>query len=200
MALTATLAEGLDQYGVGPKLRALRTMKKMGLVQVAQHAGLSPALISKIERSKMYPTLPTLLRIAQVFSVGLDYFFTQKPPTISVVRKKDRERLPERLDGQSSTYHFEPLDFTAKDRELSAYVAEFEPSSVDDIRLHRHDGAEFLFVLEGTLGLYVEDREITLNTEDAASFDAERMHGYRRIGRMRRRALAVISRRTQGKT
>ena len=104
---------------------------------------------------------------------------------MAVVRKADRQRSSETLDDQSSTYHFEPLGFTAKEQELRAYVAEFEPSSVNDVKLHRHDGAEFLFVLEGALGLYVEDGETTLKAEDAAYFDAGRMHGYRRIGRKR---------------
>ena len=60
----------------------------MGLVELGQHAGLSPALLSKIERGKMFPTLPTLLRVALVFSVGLDHFFGggRKRPALAVVR------------------------------------------------------------------------------------------------------------------
>lgn len=194
MALSETLVEGLDQYAVGPKLRALRTKKKMGLVDLATHSGLSAGLISKIERSKMYPTLPTLLRLAQVFSVGLEHFFTPDASPVHVVRRKERQRFPDNPDGPRSSYHFESLDFTAPDRRISSYLAEFEPAAIDDVKLHRHDGVEFLFVLEGTLGLYIEDRETTLDAEDAAYFDAGQMHGYRRIGRKRCRALAVVSR------
>ena len=59
----------------------------MGLVELGKHTGLSAALLSKLERDKLYPTLPTLLRIAMVFSVGLDYFFTdeRKRHVVSVV-------------------------------------------------------------------------------------------------------------------
>ena len=72
--LTSTLAEGLKSYFIGEKLRALRLRKKMGLVELGSHTGLSPALLSKIERGKLFPTLPTLLRIAMVFSVGWSSF------------------------------------------------------------------------------------------------------------------------------
>ena len=75
MALTTTLTNGLDRYEVGPKIRELRAKKKIRLVELGRHTGLSAALLSKIERGKMYPTLPTLWRIADVFSVGLEYFF-----------------------------------------------------------------------------------------------------------------------------
>jgi transcriptional regulator with XRE-family HTH domain len=73
--LTSTLRDGLDSYAIGPKLRELRLKKKMGLVELGQHTSLSPAMLSKIERGRLFPTLPTLLRIALVFGVGLDYFF-----------------------------------------------------------------------------------------------------------------------------
>ena len=90
-----TIDEGLRPYQIGPKLRALRLKKSMGLVELGKHTGLSAALLSKLERDKLYPTLPTLLRIAMVFSVGLDYFFTdeRKRHVVSVVRKGERIRL-----------------------------------------------------------------------------------------------------------
>ena len=68
--LSETLVEGLDQYAIGDKLRELRLKKKIGLIELGEHSGLSPAMISKIELGKLYPTLPTLLRLALVFSVG----------------------------------------------------------------------------------------------------------------------------------
>ena len=68
--LTETLAVGLGSYGIGAKIRALRTKKKLSLEQLGEHTDLSAGLLSKIERGKLIPTLPTLLRIALVFGVG----------------------------------------------------------------------------------------------------------------------------------
>src|SRR5690349_2097770 len=96
--LSDTLDEGLRRYKIGAKIRTLRANKKLGLVQMGEHTGLSPALLSKIERGNLFPTLPTLLRIAMVFGVGLDHFFTEdaERPTVAVTRKKERLRLPDR--------------------------------------------------------------------------------------------------------
>ena len=49
-------------------------------------------MLSKIERGQLFPTLPTLLRIALVFSVGLEYFFagSRDNPVVGIVRRKDR--------------------------------------------------------------------------------------------------------------
>ena len=179
MPLNETLTEGLDQYAVGQKIRDLRVGKKLGLVELGRHTGLSAALLSKIERGKMYPTLPTLLRIALVFGVGLDHFFSQDTRVFSVVRRKERKRFPERADVGRVAYHFESLDFPAKERRFSAYLADFQPSAVDDVRLHRHQGAEFIHVLEGKLGLYIREHETVLEQGDSVYFDASQQHGYR---------------------
>ena len=56
-----TVEEGLKPYAIGEKLRTLRLRKSMGLVQLGQHTGLSPAMLSKLERGRLFPTLPTLL-------------------------------------------------------------------------------------------------------------------------------------------
>jgi transcriptional regulator with XRE-family HTH domain len=90
----------LETYGIGPRIRGLRTKKGLSLVQLGEHTGLSAGLLSKIERSQLIPTLPTLLRVAQVFGVGLEHFFVDsgEQPAVTVVRKKDRLRLPERPD------------------------------------------------------------------------------------------------------
>ena len=45
--LSPTLREGLKAYAVGPKIRAIRLKKKMGLVELGRHTGLSPAMLSK---------------------------------------------------------------------------------------------------------------------------------------------------------
>ena len=45
--LSATLKSGLGDYDIGGKIRTLRLKKKMGLVELGKHTGLSPALLSK---------------------------------------------------------------------------------------------------------------------------------------------------------
>src|SRR6188472_3717204 len=141
--LSKTLQEGLSDYGIGDKLRTLRLKKKMGLVELGRHTGLSPALLSKIERGLLFPTLPTLLRIALVFGVGLEHFFIEgvDRPSIAVVRKKDRLSLPDRPGADPPSYLFESLDFPVADRRMEAYYAEF-PLHSKPSELHRHDGAE----------------------------------------------------------
>src|SRR6476659_341111 len=142
--LSTTLQEGLSEYAIGAKIRALLLKKKMGLVELGQHTGLSPALLSKLERGRLFPTLPTLLRIALVFAVGLEYFFAgaRDKPVIGVVRRRDRLRFPDKPGTRDPSYVFESLDYPATERRLSAYYAEFLPVATDKLRWHDHLGGE----------------------------------------------------------
>jgi transcriptional regulator with XRE-family HTH domain len=182
--LTPTLEEGLAAYSIGEKLRALRLRKKMGLAELSAHTELSPALLSKLERGRIFPTLPTLLRIAMVFSVGLDYFFRDDDDRqrLAIVRRAERQSFPDDPSGEAVSYYFESLDFAAVERKLNAYMATFEPIGLERARPHAHDGAEFIYVLGGQLALHVGDEDATLEAGDAVYFDSSRPHSYRRVG------------------
>lgn len=178
-----TISQGLARYSIGEKLHTLRLRKSMGLVELSKHTGLSAGLLSKLERGKLFPTLPTLLRIALVHGVGLEHFFTEeRKGRVSIVRKQERVRLPARPGVQDAPYHLEYLDSRATDRKLSAFVAEFEENPQEKLRPHQHDGVEFLYVMKGSLTLRIGNEEFPLDAKDAIYFDSGVQHSYRRRG------------------
>jgi transcriptional regulator with XRE-family HTH domain len=193
--LSATLENGLKHYAIGEKLRALRLRKKMGLAELGRHTGLSPALLSKLERGRLFPTLPTLLRIALVFSVGLEHFFTdeRKRHVVAIVRKKDRIRLPEKPGARAPAFFFESLDFPATERKFNVYRADFQVVPAEKVAAHAHPGVEFLYVMRGTLALRIREEEHLLAAGDSIYFDSSLPHSYRRHGRQPCAAIVVTS-------
>ena len=193
--VSKTIEDNLRPYQIGPKLRALRLKKSMGLVELGKHTGLSPALLSKLERDKLYPTLPTLLRIALVFSVGLDYFFTdeRKRHIVSVVKKDERIKLPDRPGTTEVAYYFESLDFKSNERRTNAYLAEFEPIAEEKLKPHQHPGSEFLHVTKGKLGLRIGMDDYELDAGDSIYFDPNVPHTYRRLGKQPCQAMIVTA-------
>ncbi len=179
-----TISEGSGRYSIGEKLRSMRLRKSMGLVELGKHTGLSAALLSKLERGKLFPTLPTLLRIAMVFGAGLEYFFTdeRKHRVVGVVRKEERVRFPERPGAQDVQYYFECLDYRATERKLSAFLADFQEAPVEKVKPHHHPRVEFLYVLKGSLAIKIGSEEFLLEAEDAIYFDSAVLHSYRRRG------------------
>ena len=193
--MNKTIIDGLKPYGVGEKIRALRLKRSMGLAELGKHTGLSPAMLSKLECGKLFPTLPTLLRIAMVFSVGLDYFFTdeRKRHVVAIVRKKERLRFAEKMGGSEAAYHFESLDFPANQRKFNAFLADFEAGPSDRIKLHQHAGVELLYGLRGKLDLTIGSDLYSLGAGDSIYFDSGVRHGYRRASRHAATALVVTA-------
>lgn len=192
--LSETLTTGLEGYAIGPKIRRLRLRRKLGLVQLGEHTGLSPALLSKLERGHIFPTLPTLLRIAMVFGVGLEHFFKgdSERPVHAVVRKADRIRLPDRPGQKVPAYYFESLDYPVSERKLNGYYVEIEAED-DPSEPHEHAGAEIIFVLRGELVLNLEGDDFTLQEGDSMYFDSNHPHSYRRNGPSPCAAVVVVT-------
>ena len=176
-----TVQRVLSSYDLGRKLKQLRMRKKIGLVDLGKHTGLSASMLSQLENGKLIPTLPTLARVAMVFDVGLDHFFADRKrrSLFSVVRAGERMRFPDRADSPSPAWFFECLAFSTQEKSLQAYLTSFEPRPAEAVLDHVHDGAEFIFVLQGELGVHYADEETILNAGDSVYFDASHPHGYR---------------------
>jgi transcriptional regulator with XRE-family HTH domain len=164
-------------YGIGEKIRALRREKKMGLVELGRHSGLSAALLSKIETGKLIPPLPTLLRIAMVFSVGLDYFFADDGRKNKVVVSKG--------DGSSDRVLI-PED---PERKLEAELRSFAsvPSQISAVRT----GTAMLYLLSGGLTATVAGEQWELSEGDSMTFPLQLEHALRAAGDPAR-ALVVL--------
>ena len=131
---------------------------------------------------RLFPTLPTLLRIALVFSVGLEFFFagSRDQPLVAVVRKRDRVALLDRPGARPAAYRFASLDYPATERRFNSFYAEFFPVAPVHLRPHDHPGVEFIYTLQGTLSVHLGDVEHVLQPGDSMYFDATVPHASRR--------------------
>lgn len=175
--------ESLRPYAIPEKLRMLRLRRSMGLAQLAEHSGFSAAMLSRLENGKLVPTLPTLTRIAMVFNVGLDYFFTdpRKRHIAVVSRRAERRAFPSDPKSAPVPWHFETLDFRANDRKLNGFLAHFHSLPAETIKPHFHRGVELIYLIEGELEMTIGVDKFHLCPGDAVYFDAMQKHIYRSL-------------------
>ena len=64
-------------YHFGEKLRTVRERKGYTLKVVATQAGVSESLVSQIERNRVSPAIDTLLALADVLDINLEYLFEE---------------------------------------------------------------------------------------------------------------------------
>lgn len=177
---------------IGERIKRLRLKKSMGLVELGKHTGLSASFLSQLETGRVVPTLRNLARIAMVFSKDLSYFFETDPAALfRIHRRKERVRLPQ-TGVETPAYFFESLGYMVPDRHMDPYFAEFVPLTREmEARAHMHPGYEFLYVLEGELGMHHGDQECTLEAGDAVYFDSSTPHSYKCAGKKAAEAIIV---------
>jgi transcriptional regulator with XRE-family HTH domain len=179
--LSETLKQELARYGIGEKVRAMRWQRKMRLVELAKRTGLSPALLSKIERGNSVPSLPALCLIASAFEVKLSHFFPkpQHRPA-AVTRRRERIRFPESMDVAEPAYEFECLNFPVSGPKIHCYRADFNKTAQP--HFHAHEGLEFLYLTSGELSISLTTEEFTLKEGDSMYFDSGIPHSYQQLG------------------
>jgi len=77
----------LARYAIGTRLRHTRLMRGSRLKDVADAAGCSESLVSKIENNKIEPSLQVLHKLCLVLNIGLGELFTRQEEDAPVVTR-----------------------------------------------------------------------------------------------------------------
>ena len=84
-------------YHFGEKIRSVREKKHLTLKTVALQAGVSESLVSQIERNRVSPAIDTLLSLANVLDINLEYLFEEynRRRPVSIIRSGERRTINE---------------------------------------------------------------------------------------------------------
>jgi transcriptional regulator with XRE-family HTH domain len=187
---------------IGPKLRQAREHKNMSVRGLARYVGVSPSLVSQIERGRVMPSVGTLYSIANELGLVVDDLFTGAQPR----RKNERADMavadvanPVLKSGQRKVIkladgvRWERLTPTPdKDVEFLVVVYEVGAESCPKDALIRHGGKEYAYVLSGRLGIKIGFEEFELGQGDSIAFDAQMPHRLWTVGKEPAEALWVV--------
>jgi transcriptional regulator with XRE-family HTH domain len=163
---------------LGRRIRAERERAGVSVRALARSIGVSPSLLSQVERGLAQPSVGTLWAIVRELDLSLDSLFAdgdgaggQEDGRADVQRAGDRRAIDlaggvrwERLT-QGADAH---VDF--------AHVT-YEPGGDSGaVPLASHAGREYGYVLEGRLRIQVGDEEIELGPGDAIRFGSRTPH------------------------
>jgi transcriptional regulator with XRE-family HTH domain len=167
---------------IGDRLRAARTDRRMSLRVLADRVGVSPSLISQVERGRARPSVNTLYTMARELEVSLDelLFVDARPsphvstaelgpitPSQPVQRAGDRKSI--RL---ASGVTWERLTTESIPKVDFLYVTyEVGGASSPEHEFQRHGGQEWGYVLSGRLGVTVGFDDHLLGPGDAIALD-----------------------------
>lgn len=158
---------------IGDKIKALRKSKGLTLKEIAEQTNLSISFLSQVERMKSSLTLESLKKISEVLEVNPSYFFSENdreeensPVIRGIINEKDL-----------SFNHFIYKDLSSNRSNLpfSPILVVLHPGE-NNGKPFSHNGVEFLFVLEGTLTVLVQDDEYELKPYDSTIINSKDLH------------------------
>ncbi len=194
--MSYSTTEELRRLGIGKIICSLREEKEIPLEELAEQVNITPTLLSQIETDVIPPTLATLLNVARILEVGVDYFFTQN----EVVEKLELTRSNERLtvaksresDQARMTYNYQALSYRLKDKRLEPFLVEFDSTIEENLVPLSHEGEEFCFCLEGDIEFITDEKRIILKAGDSLHFYSHVPHVLRGLGPGTPRAVFVL--------
>lgn len=159
------------EHVVRTRLRSLRTTLGLSLDDLAARTNLSPSTISRVETGKRTISLDVLLPLAAGLQVGLDALLDVSTDDDVVIRP-----TPSRMEGRTTWMLSRPGVSTV------AVKMRIEPTRTR-VQQRVHPGHDWLFVLSGRIRLSLGERDITVETGEAAEFATMTPHAFAAIGR-----------------
>jgi transcriptional regulator with XRE-family HTH domain len=163
---------------LGTRLRQLRRTRGVSLADVAEGTGISPSFLSMVEKGKSDITISRLMRLVHWFGVSVADL-VQEPNTAPVqIVRADSSRSVRLADERISIQMLAPDGHHAMLPVINVYE---EGGGMADPT--RHDGEEFVHVLEGRVELTVGSAEpIVLEPGDSAYYRSDVPHSFRNAG------------------
>ena len=179
------------EFMIGEQIRALRRIKGLTLQQVSEATGVSIGYLSQIERNRSQLPIGTLKKIADLFGVHMNWFF--QPEVLGPPEERDfivRAMRRRKMSFTGTGIHEELLSPNLNGP-LEMLLSTIEPGSDSDF--YSHDGVEAGFLVEGTLELWIGDRNFILDKGDSFSFKSSTPHRFANPGTTPAQVVWVIT-------
>jgi len=171
-----------------PGLKIQRLRKKLGLdrLELANQTGLNDETLERIEQGKEIPSVGAILQISRVLGMDASGLLTETE------KKSLRKSKKESYDKRSRSYAYKTLSSGAAAMHLKAFQVTIEPLQDHEMVEYRHEGEEFIFVLEGEVDVTVGENKHHLKTGKSLHFNSSSPHMLRNPGAEKTTLVVVL--------
>jgi transcriptional regulator with XRE-family HTH domain/archaellum biogenesis ATPase FlaH len=154
---------GID---MGQRLRELRLKRSFSQTELARLVGVTPSTISQVESNLIFPSVPALLKMAEVLHVEVSAFFKDRLDSRHVVFRAHEAmevRLPQFSEEDIQVRSLSSADFH---RQGEPYLIEIPPNHTLSSHFFFHKGHEIGYLLSGTLEMKLGAETYTVQAGD----------------------------------
>lgn len=182
-----------DNNAVGNGIRRYRLRKKWSLKELGERSGMPISTLSKVENGQMSLRLEKLMAVCQALDIDVMQLVSpeESDAPLKLVtgrRSITRQKHAIVIKGENSSYEHHANELSS--RMMSPAIIEIYPGRTPD--LIKHQGEEFIYVLEGRVEAITEFYEPTiLEVGDSIYIDSTMAHNVRALDDKPARVLNV---------
>ncbi len=162
------------QINLGQHLKELRTQRGMSQIELSKHVGVTPSTISQVENNQIYPSLPALIKMSEILSVDVSYFFKEDLDAEREVVFPESGATPMPIPGLSkskiSSKLLSPVGFESQ---VEPYLIEIPSKTKLSEHFYTHKGEEMGYLISGELILSFEQKKQTVHAGDTVYLTKE---------------------------
>jgi transcriptional regulator with XRE-family HTH domain/KaiC/GvpD/RAD55 family RecA-like ATPase len=156
-----------SRIDLGMRLKELRSKRGLSQTELAKLVGVTPSTISQIESNLIYPSLPALLKIADILSIDVSSFFHESAEIANRVVFPISEAVDIRFsdlpEDSIQAKLLTPLDL---DPRAEPYLLEIPPKKTLPSHFFIHKGEEIGYLLNGRLQMKMQKAVHTVRSGD----------------------------------
>ena len=192
-------AHPVSRIDVGSRLKELRTLQGLSQSDLARQVGVTASTISQVEGNLIYPSVPALLKLAEVLGVEVGQLFQET----RLIQRKIHFTAGDAMEIRSTDFpqalvagkRLLPLNM---DTDAEPFLIEVLPGSTLQSHFFAHKGQEFGYLLSGRLHLTVNSTDYTLKPGDLIYLTSETPGQWINSGKETARLLWVNIKQTPG--
>lgn len=188
-----SLADAMDETKSGPsgsdfgsKLMKIREGLGLSREDLAERSGHTPEFITDIETNRSAPSVGFLIKLSEILDIDPGTFLNQDERR-QMTGKRARE-----YTRRTGNYHYRTLTPGAENEHLRVFEVTIESRQTHKSVAYRHEGEEFVLVMEGKLQLTVGEKNYVLLTGESMKFNSEIPHKLKNISDTDTRCLVTL--------
>lgn len=163
----------MNEVDISKNISEYRKRKELTIKELASLTGVTPSLLSQIEKGSANPSINTLKQISNALDIPLFNFFINDVPTESlVVRKDSRKKI---IFAEDDSFTYELLTPNSKG-DIEFMLMKIPSKESSSKELFSHKGEEVAYVMKGSVNLYLMNTVIELNCGDSVKIPPHSKH------------------------
>lgn len=165
---------------IGTRLKALRSMYGLSQREVAKRAGVTNSTISLIEQNRVSPSIDSMKKVLDSFSISLIDFLTMDMESDEkIFFEKD-----ELIEFFENGAHLKLIGANHKDRKLRFLHERYEVGAHSGNEMLTHNSEEAGIVISGELELTVGQQTKILKAGDSYYINNNTPHRFKNVGKV----------------